>query len=149
MPQVIDEDTEQFRNRLEHLLNGFKSDAVSEFMSMKKAMLEYQKETIKGDTQKYLTMYEEKHKELLANKDQLISLTSDVEKKTMQIELMSAHIAKLNRKIRVNQTLSRPFNLLRENAGEEKMLRQKMANADSFYQRHAKVKAISGWKGLY
>lgn len=62
---------------------------------------------------------------------------------------MSAHIAKLNRKIRVNQTLSRPFNLLRENAGEEKMLRQKMANADSVYKRHAKIKAISGWKGLY
>ena len=57
MPQVIDEDTEHFRNRLEHLLNGFKTDAVSEFMSMKKAMLDYQKETIKGDTQKYLTMY--------------------------------------------------------------------------------------------
>lgn len=29
-------------------------------MGMKKAMLEYQKETIKGDTQKYLQMYEEK-----------------------------------------------------------------------------------------
>ena len=85
MPQVIDEDTEQFRNRLQHLLNGFKSDAVSQFMSMKKAMLEYQKETIKGDTQKYLTMYEEKHKQLLSSKDQLISLTSEVEKKSMQI----------------------------------------------------------------
>jgi hypothetical protein len=39
MPQVIDEDTEHFRNRLEHLLNGFKTDAVGEFMSMKKSML--------------------------------------------------------------------------------------------------------------
>jgi len=62
IPQVIDEDTEHFKNRLEHLLNGFKVDAVSEFMSMKKALLDYQKDTIKTDTQKYLTMYEEKHK---------------------------------------------------------------------------------------
>lgn len=62
VPQVIDEDTEHFKNRLEHLLNGFKVDAVSEFMSMKKALLDYQKDTIKTDTQKYLTMYEEKHK---------------------------------------------------------------------------------------
>lgn len=31
-------------------------------MSMKKSMLEYQRETIKNDTQNYLTMYEEKHK---------------------------------------------------------------------------------------
>jgi SMC interacting uncharacterized protein involved in chromosome segregation len=84
-------------------------------MSMKRAMLDYQKDTIKDDTQKYLTMYEEKHKELLEVKDQLISLTSDVEKKTMQIELMSTHIAKLNRKIRANQYLSRPFALLYQN----------------------------------
>lgn len=61
MPQIIDEDTQHFRNRLEHLLNTFKTDAVSEFMSMKKSMIEYQKDTIKSDTQKYLTMYEEKH----------------------------------------------------------------------------------------
>jgi hypothetical protein len=29
VPQVIDEDTEHFKNRLEHLLNTFKTDAVS------------------------------------------------------------------------------------------------------------------------
>jgi len=34
-------------------------------MSMKKCMLECQKDTVKNDTQKYLTLYEEKHKELL------------------------------------------------------------------------------------
>lgn len=43
VPQVIDEDTEHFKNKLEHLLNNFKVDAVSEFMSMKKEMLDYQK----------------------------------------------------------------------------------------------------------
>ena len=58
IPQVIDEDTEHFKNKLEHLLNNFKVDAVSEFMSMKKDMLDYQKECVKSDTHKYLTMYE-------------------------------------------------------------------------------------------
>jgi hypothetical protein len=33
-------------------------DAVNEFMSMKRTLLEYQNESIKNDTQKYLTMYE-------------------------------------------------------------------------------------------
>jgi hypothetical protein len=41
IPQVIDEDTEHFKNKLEHLLNSFKTDAISEFMGMKKAMLDY------------------------------------------------------------------------------------------------------------
>lgn len=42
-PQVIDEDTEHFKIKLEHLLNIFKSDATTEFMQMKKSMLEDQK----------------------------------------------------------------------------------------------------------
>jgi hypothetical protein len=42
---------------LENLLNNFKTDAVAEFMSMKKEMLEYQQECVKSDTQKYLTLY--------------------------------------------------------------------------------------------
>lgn len=57
MPQIIDEDTQHFRNRLQNLLNIFKTDAVTEFMSMKRSMLDYQKDTIKTDTQKYLNMY--------------------------------------------------------------------------------------------
>lgn len=28
IPQVMDEDTEHFKNRLEHLLNSFKTDAI-------------------------------------------------------------------------------------------------------------------------
>jgi hypothetical protein len=77
VPQIIDEDTEHFKNRLENLLNTFKTDAVSEFMGMKKSMLEYQRDCVKGDTQKYLTMYEEKHQELLITKDKLITLTQE------------------------------------------------------------------------
>ena len=49
-------------------MNIFKTDAVTEFMSMKRSMLDYQKDTIKTDTQKYLNMYEEKHQELLQTK---------------------------------------------------------------------------------
>ena len=75
VPQIIDEDTEHFKNRLEHLLNGFKTDAVSEFMSMKQSMLDYQKESVKTDTQKYLTMYEEKHQELMETKEKLLKMS--------------------------------------------------------------------------
>lgn len=60
------------------MLNTFKTDAVSEFMTMKKSVLDYQKDCVKSDTQRYLTMYEEKHQELLQTKDKLITLTTDV-----------------------------------------------------------------------
>ena len=64
-PQIIDEDTEQFKIRLEHLLNVFKSDAISEFMAMKKGLLEEQLKSIKKETDKYLKMYEQKYQEVI------------------------------------------------------------------------------------
>lgn len=60
-PQIIDEDTENFRIKLDNLINIFKNDALKEFMSMKKSLLETQVQTIKGETERYLNMYEEKH----------------------------------------------------------------------------------------
>jgi centrosomal protein POC5 len=148
MPQIIDEDTEHFRNRLEHLLNGFKTDAVGEFMSMKRSMLDYQKETIKNDTQRYLSMYEEKHQELLQAKERLITLTSDLERKTMQIDLMSAHIARLNDRLKTARYLTRPFALLYENRLNEKMLKLKMADAARRDDRRLKIKAVNGWRNI-
>ncbi len=42
-PQIIDEDTEEFKYKLETLIGGFKKDAVNEFIGMKKALLDEQK----------------------------------------------------------------------------------------------------------
>lgn len=64
-PQIIDEDTENFRIKLDHLINVFKNDALGEFMTMKKFLLENQVKTIKNETEKYLNMYEEKHIQVL------------------------------------------------------------------------------------
>ena len=118
-------------------------------MSMKRSMLDYQKETIKTDTQRYLTMYEEKHQELLTAKEKLISLSSEVERKTMQIELMSAHIAKLNQRLQTAKHLSRPFALLYENAVNEKTLKIKMADAAGRDDRRLKLKAVTGWRNVF
>lgn len=64
-PQIIDEDTENFRIKLDNLINIFKNDALKEFMSMKKSLLETQVQTIKSETERYLNMYEEKHAQVL------------------------------------------------------------------------------------
>lgn len=52
-------------------------------------MLEYQQECVKTDTQKYLTMYEDKHKELLETKQKLLEVSREAEKKTAHVELLS------------------------------------------------------------
>lgn len=117
-------------------------------MGMKRSMLDYQKETIKNDTQRYLTMYEEKHQELLSTKEKLIALTTDLERKTIQIDLMSAHIAKLNDRLKIAKHLSRPFSLLYENKVNEKMLKVKMADAARRDDRRLKLKAVTGWRNI-
>jgi len=38
-PQIIDQDTERFKLKLENILNIFKTDAVNEFLIMKRSML--------------------------------------------------------------------------------------------------------------
>lgn len=149
MPQVIDEDTQHFRNRLEHLLNTFKTDAVGEFMSMKQSMLDYQKQSVKSDTQKYLTMYEEKHQELLQTKEKLLTASQTAEKKTAQVELLSDHIAKLNNRIQVTKHLSRPFSILYQNMQEEKMEKFKNRQAEIFDQKRLKKKGLLGWLSVY
>ncbi|EAR95512.2 hypothetical protein TTHERM_00079160 (macronuclear) [Tetrahymena thermophila SB210] len=70
-PQVIDEDTEHFKVKIEHLLNVFKTDAISEFMGMKRSMLEDQRISVKNQTERYLQMYEDKHKEQTETKEKL------------------------------------------------------------------------------
>lgn len=69
--QIIDEDAENFKIRLEHLLNVFKSDALIEFMSMKKSMLDVQDQEIKAGTEKYLRMYNNIDEELDKTKKEL------------------------------------------------------------------------------
>lgn len=76
-------------------------------------------------------------------------MTSDLERKTMQIELMSLHIAKLNERIKINKYLSRPFAFLYENKLTEKMLKVKMEEARRYSNRRVLIQSFSGWRGCY
>ena len=61
----MDEDTENFKNKLDNLINIFKTNAISEFMDMKKELLEERDQIIKNETYRYVNMYENKTKEVL------------------------------------------------------------------------------------
>ena len=104
---------------------------------------------MKSDTQKYLTMYEEKHQELLQTKEKLLTASQTAEKKTAQVELLSDHIAKLNNRIQVTKHLSRPFSILYQNMQEEKMEKFKNRQAEIFDQKRLKKKGLLGWLSVY
>ena len=48
-PQILDEDTERFKLRLDDLVNKFKLETITEFMSAKKHLLDEQSSTIMNE----------------------------------------------------------------------------------------------------
>lgn len=63
--QILDEDAEHFRNKLDEMINKFKTETMSEFMSMKRGLLEEQQETIDMETQKYTRILENRNTEVI------------------------------------------------------------------------------------
>lgn len=99
---------------------------------MKREMLDYQQECVKTDTHKYLTMYEQKHKQLLETKEKLLQTCREAEKKTIQVQHLSNHIHKLNERIKTYKYVSRPFSILYQNMVQGKQLKFKMKEAAKF-----------------
>jgi hypothetical protein len=52
-PQILDRDTEAFKNRLETLLNNFKLETMTEFMEAKRSLLEEQENVVDGQKATY------------------------------------------------------------------------------------------------
>lgn len=90
----------------------FKTDAISEFMTMKRSMLDDQKEQVRADTEKYLKMYEQKHEELVQTRENLLAKTKECEVKASQIEAMTLYIAKEKNKTRTVRHLATPFAMM-------------------------------------
>lgn len=62
--QILDEDAEKFKIKLEDMVNKFKSETMSEFMGMKRSLLEEQNEAIESETRKYTRILETRNNEV-------------------------------------------------------------------------------------
>lgn len=63
-PQVIDEDTERFKLRLEDLVNRFKLETLTEFMTAKRNLLDEQASVLNSERMVSETKYQSKCFEL-------------------------------------------------------------------------------------
>ena len=82
--QVIDEDAEHFKTKLDNLINNFRAETMSEFMSIKRNLLEEQSEAIDSETRKYSRLLENRTNEVyISNKRELI-VFSWIEQKKLQ-----------------------------------------------------------------
>lgn len=63
--QVLDEDAENFRSKLDTLINGFKNETMSEFMQIKRNLLQEQQDTIENETRKFNRIVENRTNEVI------------------------------------------------------------------------------------
>lgn len=61
---VLDEDIENFKIKIEDLVNKFKNDTINEFITMKRAVLKDQQDAIESETQKYTRILESRNNEV-------------------------------------------------------------------------------------
>ena len=61
---MIDEDTEHFKAKLDDLINKFRAETISEFMAVKRSLLEEQTDTIEAETRKYTKLLENRTNEV-------------------------------------------------------------------------------------
>ncbi|CAD8198769.1 unnamed protein product [Paramecium octaurelia] len=145
-PQIIDEDTEQFKIRLEHILNVFKTEATSEFMSMKRSMLEDQKQTIKLDTEKYLQMYELKNNELSQTKEQLAEQMRICNQITERSEKIAQYCGKMKNTKRRLTVLSNVFNSLKQHTKQSIKKKHNQKKGTKHYKLYLQRWIFNLWK---
>ncbi|CAD8119542.1 unnamed protein product [Paramecium sonneborni] len=145
-PQIIDEDTEQFKIRLEHILNVFKTEATSEFMTMKRSMLEDQKQTIKLDTEKYLQMYELKNNELQQTKEQLAEQMRICNQITERSEKIAQYCGKMKNNKRRQTVLSNVLKSLKQYTKYSQRKKYNQKKAIRHYKLFLQRLIFSLWK---
>ena len=108
-PQIIDRDTEVFKNKLESILNKFKIDTLSEYMEAKKSLLEEQADVISGEKTQFELKLRSKEAELKEVSEELAreKLKNDHMEKV--IKNMSLKIRDCYRYKRMVQTTGRAF----------------------------------------
>ncbi|KAM3142330.1 hypothetical protein pb186bvf_005487 [Paramecium bursaria] len=133
-PQIIDEDTEQFKLRLEHLLNVFKTEATSEFMQMKRSMLDDQKQTIKSETERYLQMYEQKTAELAQVKDQLAETLKNNQIQIERVDKITGLLGKFKTKQKNKKLLQQLYSEFKKYSNNRKNKKKNSQRALKHYQ---------------
>ncbi|CAD8104804.1 unnamed protein product [Paramecium sonneborni] len=148
-PQIIDEDTEQFKIRLEHILNVFKTEATSEFMTMKRSMLEDQKQTIKQDTEKYLQMYELKNNELQQTKEQLAEQMRICNQITERSEKIAQYCGKMKNNKRRQTVLSNVLKGLKQYSKYSQKKKNNQKKATKHYKLYLQRWIYNLWKNQF
>jgi hypothetical protein len=119
-PQLIDEDVETFKSKLEASIVNFKNDALKDFMSIKRNVLQEQANTIDNERNKYNALLSSKQNEIENLKEALASSNKLNEDLRMRSEILALMAGKNKQMMALRVTQYKAFKALKNNVGFKK-----------------------------
>jgi hypothetical protein len=132
-PQIIDEDVENFKRRLDITLKNFRTDTLKDFMSIKRHLLVEQKSIVDSERQKCEALLSSKIDQIENLKESLAKTKQSLTKETEIKEKLSLHLFKFkflkkqkDLKIKIfNNVLKNYYLRKKKEKGVEKKIKEK------------------------
>eukprot|EP00826_Nyctotherus_ovalis_P041410 TRINITY_DN4160_c0_g3_i15.p1 TRINITY_DN4160_c0_g3~~TRINITY_DN4160_c0_g3_i15.p1 ORF type:complete len:237 (-),score=45.14 TRINITY_DN4160_c0_g3_i15:538-1248(-) len=97
-PQMVDEDVTVFTNKLDSLILSFRTESLKEFIKMKRNILTEQAQRIDAARKNCDALLSSKQDELEKTKDDLATTAAQSKRSSLQIEKLTAHLKKYNKR---------------------------------------------------
>ena len=116
-PQLIDEDIETFKSKLETSILNFKTEALKDFMSIKRNVLQEQSNTIDNERNKYNALLSSKQNEIENLKEDLARSNKLNEDLRVRSEILALMAGKNRQLMRLKVVQYKAFKALKDYRG--------------------------------
>lgn len=112
--QVIDEDVENFKRRMDILIKNFKTDSLTDFMNIKRNLLSEQKQIIESERQKSESIISAKNNQIENLKEALTIMKKNYEEENIKKEKLADKLYNIKRIKREKENKRKAFDLIKE-----------------------------------
>lgn len=144
-PQLIDEDVETFKAKLESSILSFKTDALKDFMSIKRNVLQEQSSTIDTERNKYLALLNSKQNEIESLKEDLASSNKLNDDLRIRSEILACMAGTNKSMIKLKVAQYKAFKALKGYVGFQKYSKNALLAREKENKLKLKRKVFQGW----
>ena len=145
-PQLIDEDIETFKNKLEASILSFKTSALKDFMSIKRNVLQEQKNTIENERNKYNALLSSKQNEIENLKEKLAISNRKTDDLQVRSEILALMNGKNKQMVRLKLVQYKAFKGLKDYAGFRKFSRNVLEVKERQRKEKSKRDVFQAWQ---
>lgn len=144
-PQLIDEDIETFKSKLEASILNFKTEALKDFMSIKRNVLQEQANTIDNERNKYNALLSSKQNEIENLKEDLARSNKLNEDLRVRSEILALMAGKNRQLMRLKVVQYKAFKALKDYRGFKKYSKNVLEAKTKENKENFKRKVFQAW----